>query len=210
MDVSRCDATPAAGMPLVAVGCGDPAAESGARWQLHASPGPISLRSDPSLCIAAGPPVRAASGHRASPPSTPIMPGALTEDQTAALTLQALRWNSTVPGHGPDVNISKGGEWAGWRSSPGKGGCDGVALAASFEPPRPFEALSFWVQIKSPAPSEPAEHAGTGGAGAFVDVGWCLPSIDTSGKTWAGFQVCAVLRCAALCCGVPCCRVLLC
>eukprot|EP01050_Picozoa_sp_SAG11_P005732 SAG11_NODE_415_length_9675_cov_2.425961_2_plen_1302_part_00 len=48
---------PAAGMPLRSVPCGEPLTDSGAKWEVHAAPGiagPISLRSDPSLCIVLG------------------------------------------------------------------------------------------------------------------------------------------------------------
>ena len=115
--VSRCGAKPAAGQKIVAVPCGEPAAELGARWDVHPN-GLISLRSDPTLCITTRAPV----------------------EQAVIAPSPERVWNST--GHDPSIALSKDAAWAEWsRAAPGKPGCDAVALMAS-----PAGA-SFWVRL---------------------------------------------------------------
>lgn len=51
---SQCTAKPAAGQKLISIGCGEASAALGSKWQVHGGDGgvgPISLRSDPTLCL---------------------------------------------------------------------------------------------------------------------------------------------------------------
>ena len=51
---SQCTAKPAAGQKLISIGCGEASAALGSKWQIHGGDGgvgPISLRSDPTLCL---------------------------------------------------------------------------------------------------------------------------------------------------------------
>jgi hypothetical protein len=221
---SRCLAAPAAGHKLVVVGCGEPAADKGAKWHIDTGDngtGPISLRSDSSLCLVPGVDVRvvAETGHnkRASAAAADANTTAAEEREeatsataTSALptnatwpsAANALVWNTSTHGHGVTIVYSNDSHCATWRTSPGKPGCDAVALAAV--PMAGDNTSSFWVSLEAPKPKAGDVTAASGGlggdgqtneivvgggsAGQFVDIGWCTPNIDVSGKTWMGWQ----------------------
>ena len=172
---SRCQQQPKVGDRVVTVGCGDPAADPGARWQIHRANTNgtrlVSLRSDPSLCLSYG---QVEAAAEADPPTSVARPAG------------GLRWNSSSAGHGAAVAVSRDGAWAEWRTRPATPGCDAVALVAAASP----LTTTYWVQLKAlPATRDRALASGKGKGGApFVDIGWCAPDIDVSGATWMGWQ----------------------
>jgi galactosylceramidase len=172
--VSRCDAAPAAGQAVVAVGCGEPAAERGSRWDLPpaGSEAAITLRSDPSLCLAATPTPAAPTPPPPTPPPLAPTPPPTPQAQVAS-------WRTGPTGHASTVAVSADAKWATWRAAPGRAGCNGVVLAAA-------AASRFWVQLQAPAPAAPPVP--TAGTASWVDVGFCTPGVDVSGHTWLGWQ----------------------
>lgn len=162
---SRCQSTPQAGDRVVTVGCGDPTADAGAKWQIHPADANgtrlISLRSDPGLCLS------------------------YDNDETDAeveMPSQGLRWNTTEAGHGATVVVRGDGAWAEWRTRPGEHGCDAIALGAAQSP----STTAFWVLLKALEMNAPGPALQRGAA--FIDIGWCSPGIDLSGSTWMGWQ----------------------
>lgn len=162
------------------VGCGEPAADSGARWDLRTPNatqpgGQISLRSDPSLCLARLPlptaPARAVRESGRVGESDPMV--------GATQIAISIAWNTT--GHASSVKLSSNDKLASWTSAPGRTGCDTVALGTSER-----AASSFWVRLLP----DQSPGAGMDQGASYADIGWCVPSIRTSGDPhWAGSQL---------------------
>ncbi len=150
---SRCTTKPAVGQQLVGVGCGEPAAQDGAMWDVHnrhGGPGLISLRADPTLCIASMAPVEVraeAVGRKA---------------HTAGAVDRNALWNSTTSGHDPSITVSASG-WASWsHAAAGQPGCDTVALVER------TSSSSHWIRIAPTSATESTPDAGV----FFTDIGW--------------------------------------
>ena len=155
--VSRCLAPPAVGQRLVVVGCGEPAAEAGSRWQMSAGAvagagangtgsGPISLRSDPSLCLA---PAATSSSGKHNSESGGVVGGGVGGGGG-----QQLAWSSSPTGHGAGVVISSDRQWAQWKTAPKHPGCDAVALGAASAVSAPkAHGIAPSMSLASPASS---------------------------------------------------------
>jgi hypothetical protein len=78
------------------------------------------------------------------------------------------RFDTNLHGHGPAIRITDNGALASWGpiSSPGQVGCNEVALLS------PNESDSFTLRL--------------GSASQWIDMGWCAPSLDATGKSWIG------------------------
>eukprot|EP01052_Picozoa_sp_SAG31_P008435 SAG31_NODE_426_length_15814_cov_25.737066_7_plen_1209_part_00 len=156
---SRCGKPVKAGQQPVMVGCGDPAAAHGARWDIHiqdnrSGAGSISLRSDPSLCLA----------RRA----------------TVAQTHDAAQLTWSGAKHAPFVQLSPNKKTAEWENvAPGRAACDTIALGSD-------SVSSYSVQLMQHGTATPAIDRKQ--QATYVDIGWCTPDIELSGKPWMGYQ----------------------
>ena len=210
--VSRCAAKPAVGQAVVAVGCGEPLADRGAMWEVQAgrnhtaasgggAAGLISLRSDPTLCIASvAPPSLAGADDNAEGDADDNAGGGAGAQAKSADAVGANPvWNGTANGHGATIRLSKGGGWAEWSDAVAGSsglGCDAVALGDATTTTTSAGSDSHWVRIApaAAAPVDAAAAAAAAGAaaaegGVFADIGWCSPDIDKSGNTWMGTYV---------------------
>eukprot|EP00912_Choanoflagellata_sp_UC4_P002359 UC4_evm4s1483 len=73
--------------------------------------------------------------------------------------------------HAKDITVSSSNKKATWpsKTKPGKLGCDTVTLMHN-------ASYSYWVEIKSQSEVK------------YLDIGFCDPHVDLSGKEWLGWQ----------------------
>ena len=197
---SQCANTPAAGQKLISIGCGEASAALGSKWQIHGGDGgvgPISLRSDPTLCIsgkgsfdAPATPASSSTAEIGLPVHANISTNNLNSNSNSGSISSSNIiinnngvWN--VSGHGHGVALSSDAKWAYWDSTPGGPGCDAVVLLSTV-PAAP--GLSGSVAGQNGAQVHWVHVQGAKGL-VFADIGWCVPSINLEGDPhWMGFQ----------------------
>jgi len=155
----RC-APPAAGDKLVSIGCGEAAAAAGSNFDV----GAVDRGAPGPISLRRAPGLCLEIGP-SSAETIPRRGGAPTSNG---------EWNASILAHGSAVSLSADSLFATWPRGMGHPGCDSVALVNA---DAALDALSTstWYHVVA-------------NEGHFIDVGWCLPSIDVSGSTWMGWQ----------------------
>ena len=105
-------------------------------------------------------------------PGLPVSPRNGASGSVVAAAVPSAGFDSSPHSHGPDVRITGDAvtgtvaSWGAVTGSPGTAACNEVAFLA------PSASDRFTLRL--------------GSVGQWIDMGWCAPSMDATGKSWIG------------------------